>query len=157
MFSSAFASSFAGRRAAQAGGFSSAFALQFAGVQSGAKYIAPMMAQAALGDGAAWAMVSNTLTIGGATLIGPAGKIYAFASQETAARWVEHTRAAGIRQQVVVAAMSPEIAGKWKEKKREKLAVVAARLVSAASKQSDAARRAALVAESDYCLVKWAG
>lgn len=133
--------------------FSAAFSSAFAkGLK---KYIAPMMAQAALGDGAAWGLVGGVLMVEGAVLIGPAGKTYTFASPESAARWVEHTRAAGLRQLLVVAAMSPEIADNWKEKKREKLAVVADRLVNAAAKQGDAGRRAALVAESDYCLTKW--
>lgn len=133
--------------------FSSAFSSAF---DRGLKrYIAPMLAQAALGEGAAWGLVSGVLMIEGAVLIGPAGKTYSFASPESAARWVEHTRAAGIRQVTVVAAMSPEIADIWKEKKREKLAVVAGRLVNAAARQVDSAKRAALVAESDYCLVKW--
>jgi hypothetical protein len=135
--------------------FSSAFSSAFARFAEPVEYISPMLAQAALGDGAGWGLVGGVLMIEGAILIGPAGKTYSFASPESAARWVEHTRAAGIRQQLVVTAMSPEIAETWKEKKREKLAVVAERLVSAAAKQSDAARRAALVAESDYCLVKW--
>lgn len=134
--------------------FSASFSSAFS--RAVKKYIAPMMAQAALGEGAAWGLVGGVLMIEGAVLIGPAGKIYSFASPESAGRWVEHTRAAGIRQQTVVASMSAEIAESWKEKKRERLAVVADRLVAAAAKQGDAARRAALVAESDYCLIKWA-
>lgn len=159
MFSSAFASNFAGRSAAVvSGGFSSAFASNFAGVGAAVSvgFVGPMRAQAALVNGAAWARVGGGLVVGGRVLIGPAGKVYAFASAETAARWANNAKGAGEREAVIIAGLDPDLAAAWKARKRAKLAVIAGRLADAAAKQADAEKRAALIAESDYCLTKWA-
>lgn len=60
-----------------------------------------------------------------------------------------------MREAQIIAGMDVAKRAAWVEKKRGKLAVVAGRLVAAAAKQSDAAKRAALLDESDYCLAKW--
>ena len=133
--------------------FSSAFSSAF--VRHSVDCIAPMMAQKALAEGAAWQMLGDSIRVGGKLLIGPAGKVYSFASIESASRWIEHTRAAGIRQITVIDGLSGAQAEAWKTKKREKLAVIAGRLVSAASRRKSPEKRAALLAESDYCLTKW--
>ena len=119
-------------------------------------YVCPMMAQAALADGAAWGMVGDGVQIGGALLIGPAGKLFAFASPETAARWVENARVVGLAERALMATIEPATAAAWKAKKREKLAIIAGRVVNAAARQADALRRAALLAEADFALAKWA-
>ena len=158
MFSGSFSGSFAGRGAAAVGAFASAFAACFAGrgvVVSGG-YIGPMMAQAALAGGAAWSVSGSALVVGGARLIGPAGKVFAFKSAESAALWVENVRNIGLREKDLIPRIEAAAAVAWKAKKREKLAVIAARLVDAAARQSDERKRAALLAESDYCLGKWA-
>lgn len=117
--------------------------------------IGPMMAQAALANGAAWRMRGNGAVIGALLLIGPAGKTYAFASPASAALWVENARNIGIREQSLIAEIAAAAAAAWKIKKREKLAVIAGRLVDAAARQADDQKRVALLAESDYCLSKW--
>jgi hypothetical protein len=137
MFSGAFASSFAG----------------VVGVEGG--FIGPMRAQAVLADGAAWLVAGSGLLVNGLILIGPAGKVFAFASPETAVRWVDNAKAVGQREAALRASLPADVLAGWAAKKREKLAVIAGRLVSAAAKQSDEAKRAALLAESDYCLTKW--
>lgn len=136
-------------------GFASVFAASFAGVEPA--FIGPVMAQAALVDGAAWALGGAGLTVGGRVLIGPAGKVFSFASAETAARWVENARTIGRREREIVSAINAQAAATWKEKKRVKLAVVAARVVDAAARQKNPAKRAALVAEADFLLAKWQG
>jgi hypothetical protein len=137
--------------------FSSAFSSAFVrpAVESG-EFIGPMSAQAALVDGAAVVLSGAGLLIGGKKLIGPAGKVFAFKSAESAAVWVANAAAAGLREQDLIAHIDPVTAAEWKVKKRKKLAVIAGRLVDAAARQSDVAKRAALLAESDYCLSKWA-
>ena len=130
--------------------FSSAFRVSVSG------YVCPMMAQALLTDGAAWSVSGSRLAIGGAWLIGPAGKVYAFKSPESAAVWVANAAAAGLRERDLIAHIDPVTAVAWKAKKRAKLAIIAGRLVDAAARQADEAKRAALLAESDYCLSKWA-
>lgn len=115
-----------------------------------------MMAQAALADGVQWALEGSGVKIGGALLIGPAGKLFSFASPETAARWVENARVVGLAERELMAAIEPATAAAWKAKKREKLAVIAGRVVNAAARQGDALRRAALLAEADFALAKWA-
>lgn len=156
MFCAAFSSGFAGRGGVVCGGFSSAFASCFAGLGLAAGgYIAPMMAQAALVGGAAWVVSGSGLIVDGRWLIGPAGKLFDFASRDSAARWVENAKGIGAREAVMRATLPGPALASWAVKKREKLAVIAARVVAAAAKQGDEAKRAALLAESDYCLTKW--
>lgn len=158
MFSAAFSSAFEKRRGVIVdGGFSAAFSSRFAkrGGLVVAGYIGPMSAQAALVGGAVWRVSGSRLVIAGKVLIGPAGKVYAFASAATAARWAENAAGAGQREAQIIAGMDAAKRAAWVEKKRGKLATVAGRLVAAAAKQSDEAKRAALLAESDYCLAKW--
>jgi hypothetical protein len=137
--------------------FSSAFSSAFVrpAVESG-EFIGPMSAQAALVEGAAVVLSGAGLLIGGKKLIGPAGKVFAFKSAESAALWVENARNIGLREKDLIPRIEAAAAVAWKAKKREKLAVIAGRLVDAAARQSDVAKRAALLAESDYCLSKWA-
>lgn len=138
--------------------FSSAFSLSFAGVPSGVSggFVCPMMGQALLTDGAVWAVDGHNLLIGGARLIGQAGKVFEFATPENAGRWVENARNIGQRERLLIAGIEPAAAALWKARKREKLAVIAGRCVNAAARQGDEAKRAALLAESSYCLSKWA-
>ena len=158
MFAGAFSGSFAGRGAAAVGAFASAFAACFAGraaAESGG-YIGPMMAQAALAGGAAWSVSGSALVVGGARLIGPAGKVYAFASAQTAEKWAINAGVIGRREAELLASIDSSVAENWKAGKRARLALVAAQLVDAALLQADSAKRAALIAESTYCLSKWA-
>ena len=68
--------------------FSAAFSAAFAkGAAAAGGYIGPCMAQAALAAGVAWSVDGAALVIGGKTLIGPAGKVYQFASNATAEKW----------------------------------------------------------------------
>lgn len=154
MFSGAFSDAFA-RGAAAGRGFAAAFSSAFAGSGAVVEYIGPMRAQAALVAGAAWSVSGSRLTIGGAVLIGQAGKVFAFASPETAARWVDNAANIGAREVALIASIAPEAAALWKAKKRVKLAVIAGRLVEAAGRTHDAAKQAALLAESSYALSKW--
>lgn len=139
--------------------FSGAFASVFSGSAAlvlPAGYIGPAMAQAALAGGAAWEFVAGELRIDGRRLIGPAGRVYSFASGETAARWAENAALASVRELRAVSGLSGEQAAKWKAEKRARLEVIAERVVSAAAKTADADKRAALIAEAGYLLGKWA-
>lgn len=133
--------------------FSASFSSAFAGRSVG--YIGPMQAQAALVAGLQARALGAALVIDNKILIGPAGKKYAFASPESMAVWLDNARGAGQREAQIIAALDAQKAAAWKARKREKLAVIAARLVVAATKQSNSAKRRALLAESDYCLSKW--
>jgi hypothetical protein len=115
-----------------------------------------MRAQAALVAGAQWYVDGSRMFIDGALLIGPAGKVFCFSSPETAARWVDNARNIGTREALLIQAIAPEASAIWKAKKRVKLAVIAGRLVEAAGRCHDAGKRAALLADSDYALNKWA-
>ena len=135
--------------------FSAAFSSAFAGVASGVAYIGPMKAQAALVAGAGWMVSGSRLIVGGKVLIGPAGKVFAFGSPENAARWVANVVRVGQSEANLRGSLDAAALASWAAKKREKLAVIAGRVVAAAAKQGDEAKRAALLAESDYCLSKW--
>ena len=158
MFSASFSSVFAGRQAAQAGGFASVFALPFAGVEPAqeAGYIGPCMAQAALAAGAAWSVDGAALVIGGKTLIGPAGKVYQFASSATAEKWALSAALVPVREAQIIASLPAATAEAWKATKRTRLEVIAAQVVSAAARMADYEKRAALIAEAGYLLGKWA-
>lgn len=148
MFSSAFGSAF---RIVTKQGFSGTFAAPFRYVG----YIGPVSGQAALIAGAeSWAQ-GSALVIEGKKLIGPAGKVYAFASMQSMEIWRDNAIASGVRQAAIIAALSADKAAAWKAKKRAKLAIVAGRVVNAAAVQKDRGKRAALLAESNYCLSKW--
>lgn len=131
------------------GAFSSAF------VRPVVEYVGPMRAQAAIVAGGSVVLSGAGLLIDGKRLIGPAGKVYAFKSTASAAVWVDNARGAGLREAALISTIAPETAAAWKAKKREKLALIASRLVDAAARQADEKKRAALIAESSYCLAKW--
>lgn len=137
--------------------FSAAFSLSFAGVSAGvsAGFVCPMMGQALLTDGAAWAVDGHNLLIDGAVLIGQAGKVFKFASAENAARWVENARTIGLRERALMLEIDPAAAALWKGRKRSRLANIAGHVVNAAVRQGDDGKRAALLAEAGYCLAKW--
>ena len=135
--------------------FSAAFSSAFAGVVSG-RYIGPALAQAALAAGAEFVVRGSALLIDGAALIGPAGKVYAFRSADTAATWAENAAAVVVREAQIIAGLPAEKAAAWKVKKRARLAMVAGRLCDAAARQGNEGKRAALLADSDYLLGKWA-
>lgn len=136
--------------------FSAAFSSAFAGVASAVVYVGPMRAQQLLTDGAAWVVSGSGLLVAGKRLIGPAGKTFEFATPANAALWVENARNIGTRERATIASIDPAAAAIWKARKREKLAVIAGRVIEAAARQHDEAKRAALIAEADYCLSKWA-
>lgn len=158
MFAGAFSGAFAGRASLPGGAFAGAFSGAFAGVGGavGVQYIGPMSAQRAIVQGAAVVVSGSGLMIGGKRLIGPAGKTFAFRSADSAALWVENARNIGLREADLIPGIAAAAALAWKEKKREKLAVIAGRVVDAAARQHDDAKRAALLLEADYCLSKWA-
>ena len=133
-------------------GFSAAFSAAF----SRAGYIGPATAQAAIAAGAEWQASGSGLHVAGAMLIGPAGKVFEFSSEATAERWARNAAAAYAAERGIVAAMSAQQRAAWVEKKRAKLATVAARVVEAAGRQRDEEKRAALIDESSELLGRWA-
>lgn len=132
------------------------FSLAFSSAFRRRGYIGPMRAQAALAAGAAWSVSGSRLVVDGFVLIGPAGKVFAFASADTARRWAENAAGAAQREAAIIASIDAGRAAEWKARKRAKLEIIAGRVVAAAGRLSDAGKRAALLAESDYCLSKWA-
>lgn len=149
-FSGAFSSAFLPRKKR----FSLAFSAAFHGRPRG--FIGPLSAQAALMGGAGWRLWGSGLVVGDSLLIGPAGKVYAFASAETATRWAENAAGAGQREAQIIASLPADRAAAWRAKKRANLEVIAGRVVAAAARSSNEAVRAALIAESDFVLSKWA-
>lgn len=138
--------------------FSVAFSSAFAKGQAAAGgYIGPCMAQAALAAGAAWSVDGSALVIDGKRLIGPAGKVYAFASAATAEKWALSAALVPVREAQIIASIPQATAEAWKATKRTRLEVIAAQVVSAAAKTADADKRAALIEEAGYLLGKWAG
>lgn len=134
--------------------FSSAFSRAF--VSALPVYIAPMRAQRALYDGAAFALEGGVLKIGGRVLIGLSGAPYSFASADTAARWC----AAGSRvieaELALVDRLGESTRAEWIAGKQEKLTSRADAILARVVVQPDAAKRDALLAEALWCETKWA-
>lgn len=120
-----------------------------------AGYIGPVMAQLALVRGAAAVFAGGALSIGGAVLVGPAGKVFNFSAAGSADYWVAINRARGVREVELLAGLDAAGAAVWLEKKRAALAVVAVSVVNAAARCNHQGIAAALVAESSWCLSKW--
>lgn len=118
-------------------------------------YICPVMAGAAIAAGAAVQIEAGRVRIGGAQLIGMAGKVFQFSSDAAAQKWCDVAAARLAYEPVALAGMSPPAREAWIAKKRVRMAEVARLVVLAASSMQDAGKRAALVAESNYCLSKW--
>lgn len=133
--------------------FSSVFASAF--VRAAQVYIAPMRAQEALFSGAAWLFDGGRLKIGGKVLIGLSGAPYAFRSAETADTWCKAGKRVIEAERATVERLSASVRDDWLERKREKLTARAEAVLSRAAKQSDAAKRAALVDEAAWCETKW--
>ena len=120
-----------------------------------AGFIGPVSAAVALARGDTAEFSADGLRVGGALLIGPAGKVYAFQSAATAARWVELNRGRPGREWALIAGLDAQRSAVAKERKAATLAAIAGQVVSAAGRCGDPARAAALIAESNFCLNKW--
>lgn len=118
-------------------------------------YICPMCAQLALLRGAAWDFDGGRLLIDGAVLMGRAGGVFAFSSMETAARWVQINKDRAAAELSTIAAMTVGEEVAWRAGRAGLLQVYAAQVVGRAASVADADKRAALVAESNYALLKW--
>ena len=155
MFSAAFCGAFDLCESGVAGGFSGAFSGAFLRVTKSKGYICPVSAQRALLSGAAAVYDSGGLLIGGARLIGPAGKIFAFSSAENADMWAEINRARAARELELMAGLSAAAAGVYRARKAAALAKISAAVLTAAARQSDKSKQAALIAEAEFCEKKW--
>ena len=129
-----------------AGSFSSAFL---------ARYICPVMAQSEMLRGAVAVHDGSGLLVGDRRLIGPSGKIYAFVSRESCESWAARLLAVGRSEEALRASLDAAALASWQMRKRAAMALLAARLVTAAARQDDAQKRGALIAESVFCLAKW--
>lgn len=156
MFSTAFCGAFDLCESGVAGGFSGAFSGAFLRKKNkSGGYICPVSAQRELLRGAAAVYDGGGLLIGGARLIGPAGKIFAFSSAENADMWAEINRARAARELELMAGLSAAAAGVYRARKAAALAKISEAVLTAAARQSDKSKQAALIAEADWCARKW--
>lgn len=118
-------------------------------------FIGPVSAQLALLRGAAAVFDAGGLLIGGKRLIGPAGKVFAFSGAAAAGVWAAINLQRATREIELWAAMDAAAAAAFRARKQAEMARIAAAVVAAAGRLGDAARAAALVAESDFLLIKW--
>lgn len=120
-----------------------------------AGYVCPQVARLALLRGAAWSCDGGALVIGGARLMGEAGGDFGFSTAATGARWVQIQ---GEREGADLS-LAAELAGAdltaWKAAKAKTLADYARRVIDRAANMADPDKRAAMVAESEWCLNKW--
>lgn len=124
--------------------------------EPGGGYVGPLMGQMFIAVGYGAHFDGDVLRIGGAVLIGSAGKVFAFSSIGSADMWVAINKARALREVELQAGMAPEKRAVWAAAKREKLAKYSARVLAAAAKVSDVQRQAALIAESEFAAAKWA-
>lgn len=121
----------------------------------GGGYVGPLMGQMFLAVGHGAVFDGVVLRIGGAVLIGAAGKVFAFSSRGSAGMWAAISRARAVREVELSQAMEPEKRAAWLAVKREKLAKEAKNRINAAARAVDPAIAAALIADADFALAKW--
>lgn len=121
----------------------------------GGGYVGPLMGQMFLAVGHGASFDGGTLRIGGAVLIGAAGKVFAFSSFGAANSWVMISQARAIREVELAQAMTPEARAAWLVKKRAALEKAARNRINAAARVGDVEIAAALIADADFALAKW--
>ena len=122
-----------------------------------AGYVGPLIVQVLLASGGSAVFDAGALRIGGgAVLIGAAGKVFAFSSMGSMNMWAAIARARALREVELAEAMTAESRAAWLVKKRAALEKAAKNRINAAARQSDPAIVAALVADAEFALVKWA-
>lgn len=140
--------------------FAAGFAPQAFAVPLGAAgYVGPVSAQRMLlrgfpvevgGEaGAHW------LKVGGRVLIGPAGKVYAFRSADSAAVWLSVNTQLAARERAIAETLPEAAREVWLTKKRAQLLRISGAVIDAAARCKSPQVAAALVAESNFCLDKW--
>lgn len=121
----------------------------------GGGYVGPLMGQMFLAVGHGAYIEGSSLKIGGAVLIGAAGKVFAFSSFGAANSWMMISQARAISEVELAQSMTPEARAAWLLKKREALEKAARNRINAAARVSDAGIKAALIADADFALAKW--
>lgn len=148
MFSAAFSQSFAG-------GVRLPLAWAIAPLPAGK--VGTLLAQVALLRGEVAVLSGDgRLVIAGRDLVGPAGKVYAFASPESAAMWRDIAEQRSRRELELASGMGESRRAVWLARKRRQLEFDAARRIERAQHVADAGIRAALIADAGFALEKWA-
>jgi hypothetical protein len=119
-------------------------------------YIGPLMAQALLACGAGGMFDAGRQLIGNSVLVGAAGKVFAFSSFGAANSWVMISTARAVREVELAQTMTPEARAVWLAGKRAALEKAARNRINAAARVSDPLIAAALIADADFALSKWA-
>lgn len=120
-------------------------------------YVGPLMAQAMLAAGAEQQSgPAGGVLIGGALLVSSAGKPYAFGSPGAAGMWCSISSQRAAREVELSQQMDEERRVVWLWRKREALEREAARRVKAAANVGNPEIAAALIADADFALNKWA-
>lgn len=91
-----------------------------------------------------------------AVLVSAAGKPFVFSSPGSFEMWASIAAARVLREVELAEAMTPEARAVWLVVKREKLAKEARNRINAAARMADPAIAAALIADADFALEKWA-
>lgn len=152
-FSAAFAGAFALGTAAVARALPAAWAAMGDPVE----YVGPLRAQVFAARGKPKARGNDGMvTIAGAVLVSTAGKPYVFSSPASFEMWASIAAARVLREVELAEAMTPEARAVWLVVKREKLAKEARNRINAAARMADPAIAAALIADADFALEKWA-
>lgn len=147
MFASAFSSAFSG---------GAGLPLGWACVALPAGKVGTLLAQVALLRGEVAVLSGGgRLVIAGRDLVGPAGKVYAFASPESAAMWRDIAEQRSRRELELASGMGESRRAVWLERKRRQLEFDAARRIERAQHVADAGIRAALIADAGFALEKW--
>lgn len=148
MFASAFSSAFSG---------GVGLPLEWACVALPDGKVGTLLAQVGLLRGeSATRAEDGRLVIGERDLVGPAGKVYSFASPESAAIWAGIVEDRGRRELALSREMSLTARAAWLARKRRQLEFDAAHRVERAQRIADADIRGALIADSTFALIKWA-
>lgn len=122
-----------------------------------ASHAGTLLAQVALVRGGVFeASNDGGATIDGRGMVGPAGKVYAFASLESAESWRVIAESRARREMELACAMDAGRRAAWLAKKRARLASDAARRIDRAAQIVDGGIKAAVIADAGFALSKWA-
>lgn len=139
--------------------FSSGFSAAFLLPLGASGFVGPISAQRMLLRGfpveVGGAPGIHWVRVGSRKLIGPAGKVFAFRSLDSASVWLSINGQLAAREKSIWDAMQEPARVLWLAKKRAQLERIAGAVIDAAARQKVPGVVPAMVAESDFCLSKW--
>lgn len=134
--------------------------IAYAETLAGAKYVCPMCAQLLLARSASWSYDAGAVKVNGSLLMGRAGKVFNFALETSAARWVTlNSDRLNFEARYIAAVIDGTRRASWFDSRKAVLTRYANQVNLRAGEflTIDAEKAAALKSEADFARLKWDG